>query len=132
MKKTLLSLTTSAFILTGCAGKTAMPVPQIQPQDNYMTCSNIALEMQDNQTKFLKLVGAENKTGKNVGLGVAGAFLIVPWFFMDFSDAERVEAQALELRNNRLRVLAETKNCNEPLPAPIKLEPKKEEQTDKK
>lgn len=106
---TMLSLIASGLI--GCAGATPNPVPQYQPGDDYKTCAQIRLEMQDNQTKVLNLIPKENKTTKNVALGVAGAFFIVPWFFMDFSDAERQEVQAYELRNNYLRSLAAKKHC---------------------
>lgn len=105
---TMISLTS---VLTGCAGKTPHPVPQYQPGDRAKSCLQIRQEINDNQTKILNLIPKENKTGKNVALGVAGAFFIVPWFFMDFSDAERIEVQGYELRNNYLRTLATQKHC---------------------
>ncbi len=108
-----------AATLTGCAGATPNPVPQYQPGDRALTCSQIRYEVQNNQTKILNLIPKENKTGKNVALGVAGAFFIVPWFFMDFSDAERQEVQAYELRNNYLMNLASQKSCTN-MPLPIK------------
>ena len=85
-----------------------------------MSCENIQLEIADNQSKILKLAAKENKTGKNVALGVAGAFFIVPWFFMDFSDAEKIEMQAYEQRDNWLHILGSKKKCDR-LPLPIKL-----------
>lgn len=100
-----------AATLASCAGATPHPVPQYQPQDNYLTCNDIRREMADNQTKMLNLVPKQNKVGKNVFLGVAGAFFVFPWFFMDFSDAERIEVQAYQLRNNWLHTLAEKKKC---------------------
>lgn len=105
--------------LYGCAGATPHPVPQYQPKDKFKSCEQIRLEMQDNQTKMMNLIPKENKTAKNVALGVAGAFFIVPWFFMDFSDAERIEVQGYELRNNYLMALGNEKHCSH-LPKLIK------------
>ncbi len=45
---------------------------------------------------------------------MAGAFFIVPWFFMDFKEGEATELQALRRRNQWLREVASTKNCNVP------------------
>ena len=119
MKKLLTLAVTSVFILTACAGKTAHPVPQYQAQDETMSWSMIRLEIEDNQTKIMSLIPKQNKLAKNAALGVAGYFLIVPWFFMDFSDAERVEVEAFQMRNNRLRALFDTKKCAGEVPKAI-------------
>lgn len=113
-----------ASTLVGCAGATPHPVPQYQPGDAYLNCDQIRYEIQNNQTKMLNLVPQQNKTGKNVVLGVAGAFFLVPWFFMDFSDAERIEIQAYELRNNYLMALANKKQCKG-MPLPVKFQGQK-------
>ncbi len=36
-----------------------------------------------------------NKPVKMLPWGVAGAFFLVPWFFMDFSQAEQIEINVL-------------------------------------
>lgn len=114
----VISVILSAILLAACAGKTPTPIPQYQPGDQLMSCSALKQELMDNQTKIMNLIPKENKTGKNVALGVAGAFLLVPWFFMDFSDAERVEIQSYQLRDNWLRTLCAQKKCG-PLPPAI-------------
>jgi hypothetical protein len=53
-----------------------------------------------------------SKTGSNTGLGVAGLFLIVPWFFMDFSEADEIEVSALIERHNHLLITAQDKSCD--------------------
>lgn len=58
-----------------------------------------------------RLIPATEKTGKNVALGVTGAFFLVPWFFMDFSQAEQTEIDALRQRHDHLIILAGEKNC---------------------
>ena len=88
-----------------------------------MSCDMINLEISDNNNKIMNLMPKTQKTGKNVGLGVAGAFLLVPWFFMDFSDAERIEIEAFQRRNQRLRALHSTKRCDAShLPKEIKFQ----------
>ena len=45
--------------------------------------------------------------------------LIVPWFFMDFTESERIEAEALRDRYNQLLVIGVDKNCDlnrQPIP----------------
>ncbi len=121
MKYKIVGLFAVTLLLSACAGRTPNPVPQRQPGDEVLTCSQIKQELMDNQTKIMNLIPKENKTGKNVALGVAGAFVLVPWFFMDFSDAERIEVQAYQLRDNWLRTLSTQKKCNA-LPPSIKFQ----------
>ncbi len=121
MNKKIISVLISVVLLSACAGKTPNPIPQRQPGDESLSCSALKQELMDNQTKITHLIPKQNKTGKNVGLGIAGAFLIVPWFFMDFSDAERIEIQSYQLRDNWLRTLSAQKKCSA-LPPAIKFQ----------
>jgi len=63
------------------------------------------------QGEIQRLLPKTEKTGKNVALGVAGWFLLVPWFFMDFKNAEATEYEAYRQRYNHLSTLAVSKNC---------------------
>ena len=77
------------------------------------------MELTFTDEKIQRLLPETEKTGKNVGLGVAGVLLIVPWFFMDFTESERIEAEALRDRYNQLLVIAEDKDCGlnrQPIP----------------
>ncbi|MFM2323041.1 MAG: hypothetical protein RLZZ225_1194 [Pseudomonadota bacterium] len=121
MKKKLTSLFASLILLSACAGRTPNPVPQHQPGDESLTCNALKLELMNNQTKITNLIPEQNKMAKNIALGVAGAFVIVPWFFMDFSDAERIEIQSYQLRDNWLRNLYAKKKCGA-LPPSIKFQ----------
>jgi hypothetical protein len=58
-----------------------------------------------------RLIPQKDKTGKNVALGVAGWFLLVPWFFMDFKNAEATEYEAYRQRYNHLASVAISKKC---------------------
>ena len=64
------------------------------------------------QANIQNLIPQFKKTGKNVALGVTGAFFIVPLFFMDFSEAEKTEIEAYRNRYNYLVNLYYDKGCN--------------------
>lgn len=117
MKKKIVSLLACGLLLSACAGRTPNPVPLHQPGDESLSCNALKLELMNNQTKITNLIPQQDKMGKNILLGVAGAFVIVPWFFMDFSDAERVEIQSYQLRDNWLRTLYSKKKCGALPPA---------------
>lgn len=121
MKKKLIGLLSCLILLSACAGRTPNPVPQHQPGDESLSCNALKLELMNNQTKITNLIPQQDKMAKNIALGVAGAFVIVPWFFMDFSDAERVEIQSYQLRDNWLRTLYTKKKCGA-LPPSIKFQ----------
>ena len=97
--------------IVGCAGKTAHPVPQAQIGDDQMSCNEIQQEQAHIKNQINKLIPESKKGIKNTALGVTGIFLIVPWFFMDFSDAEKVEIQAYQERSHKLSRIAARKNC---------------------
>ena len=59
-----------------------------------LCCRGLELSMSEAQSKMQRLVGDTDKTGQNAELGVAGVFLLVPWFFMDLKDGEKVEYDA--------------------------------------
>ena len=100
--------------LSACGGKAPNPVAQYQPGDEGRTCPGLKTEISSNEAEIARLVPYEDATGKNVALGVAGVFLIVPWFFMDFKEGEATELQALRRRNQWLREVASTKDCSIP------------------
>lgn len=101
-----------ASFLGGCAGHAANPVMVDQVGDNRRSCASIEEEMAGIQIEVRRLTPETEKTGKNVGLGITGAFLIVPLFFMDFTESEKTEINAYQQRYNRLRAIATEKNCS--------------------
>lgn len=116
------SLLTLVSVLTvsACAGRTPNPVAEYKYGDEKKSCSRLQAEISNTEAEITAKLPAVDKTGSNVALGVAGAFLLVPWFFMDFSEADRVEVEALRRRYNNLVGIAADKDCgfeNEPLPA---------------
>ena len=111
MKIKLITLIVILAMLSACAGRKARPVPLDQVGDNQRSCASIELEISQTQSEIQRLIPESDKTGKNVALGVAGAFLLVPWFFMDLSDAEKAEINAYQQRYNKLQVIAKEKEC---------------------
>jgi len=98
--------------LAGCARTVANPVPIVQAGDENRSCKALQLEIQQMQHVAQDKAEDSNKqTVKNVGLGVAGAFLLVPWFFMDFSNAATTEEKAAWARLQRLQTLYVDKQC---------------------
>jgi len=111
MKKLTASGLLIVLILTACAGRPANPVMVDQVGDNKKTCATLETEMKGVQTEIQRLLPESDKSGKNIGLGVAGAFLLVPLFFMDLTESEKIEINAYRQRYNRLNILATEKKC---------------------
>ena len=114
MKSILKKLTALSLILilfTACAGRTANPVMVQQYGDHDKSCKALAQELTFIEGEISRLIPETEKTGSNTALGVAGLFLIVPWFFMDFTEAEQVEVNAFRQRYNNLVIIAGEKDC---------------------
>lgn len=102
-----------SLVLAGCGGRAANPTMAYQPGDNQLSCEAIEQELTFVQAEIQEILPKTDKTGKNVALGVAGWFLIVPWFFMDFKNADKVEYEGYRQRYQRLASLSSSKNCGE-------------------
>ena len=112
MKKLIAITLITSITIIGCAGRAANPVLQDQVGDNQKSCDTLQTEMSGIQSQIQKLVPESDKTGKNVGLGIGGFFLLgIPWFFMDLSDAEKAEINAYNMRYNKLMTIATQKKC---------------------
>lgn len=109
--KELGAIALSAVLLLGCAGRDAHPVSTYQYGDEKKSCKALEMDLDLTEENIQRLLPESKKTGKNVALGVAGAFLIVPWFFMDLTKSEKIELEALRKRYNQLLVISEDKNC---------------------
>ncbi len=116
-RKALIALgLVGAVILASCGGRAPNPVSQYQPGDEDRSCDGLRSEIAMNEAEIAKLAPHEDATGKNVALGVAGAFLLVPWFFMDFKDGEGIDLKALQRRNQWLHEVAVDRGCKVPPP----------------
>ena len=110
--KSIYALIVSTILLASCAGRDPRPIQISQVGDNEKSCSTLETEMEFIDKDILERFPDASKTGSNAALGVAGVFLIVPWFFMDFSDADEVEVSALIARHNHLLITAKNKSCD--------------------
>lgn len=112
MKKITACILITSIAIVGCAGRAANPVLLDQVGDNQKSCETLQTEMAGIQSQIQKLIPESDKTGKNVGLGIGGFFLLgIPWFFMDLTDAEKAEINAYNMRYNKLTTLATQKKC---------------------
>jgi len=113
MQKLLLNLLLciSVFML-GCAGREANPIPIYMPGDENRSCEGLKAEVAQLQVDMARMLPKTDKGLTNALWATAGVFFIVPFFFMDFKDAERIEFDAMRQRHNRLLVYAAEKNCD--------------------
>jgi hypothetical protein len=119
MKNALVYLLLVCVVAAGCAGRTPNPVSAYQYGDDKKSCTALKAEIASTEADIQRILPNADKTGSNVALGIAGAFLLVPWFFMDFSKADQTELEAHRRRYNNLIILASEKQCgfdNKPLP----------------
>jgi hypothetical protein len=100
-----------ALLTTACAGHPANPVATVQIGDEGRSCEALIAEMSQIDANIAAKLPDTQKGGKNAALGVAGLFLIVPWFFMDFTDSEKIEIEAMRNRYTHLNVIAADKHC---------------------
>lgn len=116
MKRNLAALG-AALLLASCAGRAPQPVAVVQPTDRYMDCAAILAEVQANNAKVEQLAKDKGlKTTQNVAAGVAGLFIPILWFGMDFQGTADTEITALQNRQQYLAVLAEQKRCGAAAP----------------
>ncbi len=116
------------FVVSGCAGRAANPVMVAQYGDDRKSCEALQMAMSQTQQEISRLIPDTEKTGSNVALGVAGLFLIVPLFFMDFSESEKIEVNAYRQRYNHLALIATDKKCGDDIAQIPGFEKPKEEE----
>lgn len=115
------AVTLSVLLATAaCAGRAPAPVPVVQAHDRSMDCAAIVAETQANAERIRGLGSEEGgKVAQNVAAGVAGLFIPVLWFGMDFQNAAGKETSALQSRQQYLATLADQRQCGAPVSAPV-------------
>jgi hypothetical protein len=120
----VLGIVALGVALAGCAGRAPAPVAVVQPTDRYMDCTAILAEVSANNERVKQLAADKGlKTTQNVAAGVAGIFIPVLWFGMDFQGTADTEITALQSRQQYLSMMADQKHCGsepEPLPPPTR------------
>ena len=100
------------FSTQGCAGRAAHPVQVAQSGDNKKTCKSLRKETKKIRQKVKKMIPAVKKADKKrTLLMLSGGLLIIPWFFLDLSDADKIETNAKRARHNYLVDVAKKRNC---------------------
>lgn len=101
------------LLLSGCMNRTANPVAQYQYGDEKKPCTVLRAECSQLEADITRKIGEkDSNSGKNAALGAAGVFFLVPFFFMDLSDSDRIELEALRQRHNALARMAVEKECS--------------------
>lgn len=115
----ILGIVALAAALAGCAGRAPAPVAVVQPTDRFMDCTAILAEVGANNERVKQLAADKGlKTTQNVAAGVAGLFIPVLWFGMDFQGTADTEITALQSRQQYLSMLADQKRCGAEPPPP--------------
>ena len=105
------------FFTQSCAGRAAHPVQVAQSGDNKKTCKSLRKEIKKIRQKLKKMMPAVKQADKKwTLLMLSGGLLIVPWFFLDLSDADKIEANAQRARYNYLVDRGVKRNCNLKIP----------------
>ena len=112
MKKVTCVVLACMILLAGCAGRKANPVDIYLPGDEDRSCEAYVAEMAQLEADMDVILPDTSKAGQNTLCLVGGAFLLIPFFFMDLSNADKVEWDALRQRRNRLLVYAGEKGCD--------------------
>ena len=112
MRKMLCIVLCFAIFFAGCAGRTANPIPSYLPGDENRSCVALQAEIAQLEADMQRILPETNKFGYNAVCAAAGCLVIVPFFFMDFKDADKIEWEAMRTRHNRLLVYAAEKGCD--------------------
>ena len=100
------------FFVQGCAGRAANPVNVAQSGDVKKACKLLRKEAKQIRQNIKKMIPAVKKADKKrTLLMVSGGLLIIPWFFLDLSDADKIETNAKRARHNYLVDVAKKRNC---------------------
>jgi len=97
---------------TGCAGRQANPIPSYLPGNENRSCRALQAEIAQLESDMQRILPETNKFGYNALCVAGGILVIVPFFFMDLKDADKIEWEAMRVRHNRLLVYAAEKECD--------------------
>jgi len=112
MGKPVCLLLSVLIFLSGCAGRTANPIAAYLPGDETRSCEGLKAEIAQLQADMQRILPKTDKGLTNALWAAGGCLVIVPFFFMDLKDAEKIEFEAMRTRHNRLLVYATEKDCD--------------------
>ena len=112
MNKCICLVLAFAVFTAGCAGREANPIAAYLPGDENRSCTGYKAEIAQLQVDMARILPKTDKGLTNALWAIGGCLVIVPFFFMDLKDAEKVEFEAMRNRHNRLLVYAAEKGCD--------------------
>jgi len=112
MQKVLCVFLSFVIILSGCAGREANPTPIYLPGDENRSCQGYMAEIAQLEADMDRILPDTSKFGQNTLCVAGGILFIVPFFFMDLKNADKIEWEALRKRRNRLLVYAAERGCD--------------------
>ena len=105
------------FFTQSCAGRAAHPVQIAQSGDVKKACKSLRKETKQIKRNIRRMIPAVKKADKKrTLLMLSGGLLIVPWFFLDLTDADKIEANAQRARYNYLVDRGVKRNCRLKIP----------------
>ena len=105
------------FFVQSCAGRAPRPIKVTQSGDVEKTCDEIRYETKKYRKNIKKMIPAVKAADKKrTLLMLSGGLLIIPWFFLDVSDADKIEANAQRARHNYLVDRGVKLNCRLKIP----------------
>jgi hypothetical protein len=104
MKKLIMALALVFFC--GCAGREPNTEASHQLGDYDRTCESLRLEIAQNEV----VINEKLKKDKSKFWTNTAWFIVLP-FVMDVKEAEKVEAESLQRRNEYLKILMTEKRC---------------------
>ena len=94
------------LVLCSCGGRVANPTPLERSFDAELSCAHLSGEYENNIKRLSELTGeSKDKIRDNMGM------LLASPLFLDFSQTQKKETQALLARNERLQALMADKTC---------------------
>jgi len=112
LKKQIVWVLVYVIFWAGCAGREANPIPVYLPGDENRSCPGLKSEVAQLQADMARILPKTDKGLTNALWAIGGVLVIVPFFFMDLKDAEKIEFDAMRQRHNRLLVYAAEKGCD--------------------
>ena len=113
----LLLIVMILFLTQSCAGRAAHPVQVAQSGDVKKNCKALRKETKKIKRNIGRMIPAVKEADKKrTLLMISGGLLIVPWFFLDLSDADKIETNAQRARYNYLVDRGVKRNCRLKIP----------------
>ena len=113
----LLLIVMVLFLTQSWAGRAAHPVLVAQSGDNKKTCKSLRKETSQIRRNVQRMMPAIKKADKKrTLLMLSGGLLIIPWFFLDLTDADKIETNAQRARHNYLVDRGVKRNCRLKIP----------------